>query len=295
MPDAIVRAVRRCGHKPWPEATVTAINGLLGVESMSVLDEASFQALYGRWSPLDPPGVTTLLEGPRRSLVDRRGTRPGQCVAPASRGHRRGDLPCRSARFRRHRARQDQVGDALQARTQRPRDHLRRPYRPQRHQLDMTSYTEDRTLPYLAESSFATAGAGASPQLTGQADFWNPTARWDRLVRTAHLLYSDRHEADDLVRAILNMPGISRSEVAAKPTCGADDRANPAGCRRCPLYKRTQNQRSAGASGPCPGAGGENEPYLTAARIPDCGRGTDRSSSSDQRPAVAGDDRRGSQ
>ena len=30
---------------------------------MNDLDEGSFQALYGRWSPLDPAGVTALLEG----------------------------------------------------------------------------------------------------------------------------------------------------------------------------------------------------------------------------------------
>lgn len=41
------------------------------------------------------------------------------------------------------------VGDALEAGIERFRDHLRRPYRPDRNQLTdaMISYTEDQTLP----------------------------------------------------------------------------------------------------------------------------------------------------
>ncbi len=46
------------------------------------------------------------------------------------------------------RPRQGEVGRALEAGSQRLRNHLRRPYRPEHHQLTrQTSYTEDRTVP----------------------------------------------------------------------------------------------------------------------------------------------------
>ncbi len=70
---------------------------------MDDMDEDSFQALYGRWSPLDPAGVAALLEGSgvRWWIVGGRAARSGAgprhhedtdvaiCVAdvPALRGH----------------------------------------------------------------------------------------------------------------------------------------------------------------------------------------------------------------